>query len=411
MASILQAVIDDPSPGPSVEAEKPVAYATTPFLAPALLAQVQQEYEKQYDGASKGWAFGHKYLDAESVEYANTLAWHGDTTQALRVRDTLFAAKQLIDPVWGGAYQYSTGGIWSEPHFEKLLSIQSQVMRTYAQSYAQWHVPEYQKAAQDVHRYVRNFLTSPDGAFYVSQDADLIEGKHSANYFALNDTKRRALGIPRVDRHLYARENGWMIRSLCALYAATGDQTALQEAQRSARWVIEHRAMPGGGFRHGEQDASGPFLGDTLAMGQAFLALYEVSADRDWLKRAAEAQHFIAANFIVASSPGFVTSKNATDHAYKPHPERDENTQVARLASLLYEYTGDHADHDAAERAMRYLATPEIALAWLSRSGLAVRAAVHASAHPRHDHRLQKGSCREGSLRLGAGREPRLPQT
>lgn len=54
----------------------------------------------------------------------------------------------------------------------------------------------------------------------MSQDADLIEGQHSANYFALNDAHRRALSVPRVDKHLYARENGWMITALSALYAA-----------------------------------------------------------------------------------------------------------------------------------------------------------------------------------------------
>jgi uncharacterized protein YyaL (SSP411 family) len=365
MTSILQAVIDDPSPGPSVEAEKSITYATTPSLSPALLAQVKQEFAKQYDVAGKGWAFGHKYLDADSVEYATALAQQGDKLQQQRVRETLVAAQKLLDPVWGGSYQYSTGGNWDEPHFEKLLYIQAQTMRTYAQAYGQLHTPEYLEAAQNVHRYVRTFLTSPEGAFYVSQDADLMAGEHSANYFALSDAKRRALGIPRIDKHLYARENGWMIRALCALYAVTGDHAVLEEAERSAHWVIDHRSFQGG-FHHGEHDAAGPYLGDSLAMGQAFLALYEVSADREWLKHAEAARRFLSANFATASNPGFTTSKTSTDHAYKPHPERDENAQLARFANLLYQDTGDIGDQEAAKRAMRYLATPEVALAWLS---------------------------------------------
>ena len=40
MASILQAVIDDPSPGPSVTPEPVVTYATTPFFSQGLLAAV-----------------------------------------------------------------------------------------------------------------------------------------------------------------------------------------------------------------------------------------------------------------------------------------------------------------------------------------------------------------------------------
>ncbi len=366
MASILQAVIDDPSPGPSVEPEKPITYAATPFLDPSLLAEVKKEYEKQYDVSGKGWAFGHKYLDADSVEYASTLAWQGDKLQEQRVRETLQSAEKLIDPVWGGAYQYSTGDNWNEPHFEKLLFIQAQVMRTYAQAYGQFHTPEYLAAAQNVHRYIRTFLTSPEGAFYVSQDADLIAGKHSADYFKLDDAKRRSFGIPRVDKHLYARENGWMIRALCTLYAVTGDTSTLEEAERSARWVILQRSIANGGFSHGDRDAAGPYLGDSLAMGQAFLSLYEATGDSEWLKRAEAARRFIATNFATATGAGFVTSKTSTDHAYKPHPERDENAQLARFANLLSHYTGEKSDQETAKQAMRYLATPEVATAWLS---------------------------------------------
>jgi uncharacterized protein YyaL (SSP411 family) len=103
----------------------------------------------------------------------------------------------------------------------------------------------------------------------------------------------------------------------------------------------------------------------TLAMGQAFLALYEVTGARDWLKRAEAARQFVAGNFALGDA-GFVTSKVPTDRAYKPHPERDENSQFARFANLLYQYTGQQADRDAATHAMRYLATREVAIAWLS---------------------------------------------
>lgn len=366
MASILQAVINDPSPGPSVEPDKPIMYAATPALPPLLLEAIKQEYEKQYDVAGKGWGFGHKYLDADSVEYAEVLASHGDKLQDQRVRETLLAAEKLLDPVWGGAYQYSTGGNWDEPHFEKLLYIQAQEMRTYAQAYGQLRSPEYLEAAENIRRYVLAFLTSPEGAFYVSQDADLIDGEHSADYFKLNNARRRALGIPRIDKHLYARENGWMIRSLCTLYAVTGNAPVLQEAQRSARWVIAHRSIDNGGFSHSDHDAAGPFLGDSLAMGQAFLALYEVTGDREWLQRAEAARQFIVVNFKQKQNAGFVTSKIPTDKAYQPHPERDENAQLARFANLLSYYTGKEGDKETTALAMRFLATREISLQWLS---------------------------------------------
>jgi hypothetical protein len=362
MLSMLEAIVEDPTPGPSVVAEAPIQFATNAAMPAALVATLHKNFNAQYDASATGWGFGHKYLDADSVEYAMLLALRGDKQSEQRVRATLANEQKLIDPVWGGAYQYSVGGDWDEPHYEKLVGIQADVMRTYSYAYAQWDDPAYLAAAHKIQSYVHNFLTSPEGAFYVSQDADLVPGEHSDKYYALDDKGRRRQGVPHVDQHLYARENGWMIQSLCELYAASGDRSALDAALVSAKWVVAHRAIDGGGFRHGDHDAAGPYLGDTLSMGRAFLALYVVTGDRQWLTRAKAAGGFIATQFSLKSEPGFATSKSATDAAYHPHPDRDENAQTARFANLLYQYTGDENSKAVAEHAMRYLATRSIAL-------------------------------------------------
>ena len=89
----------------------------------------------------------------------------------------------------------------------------------------------------------------------------MIDGRHSAAYFKLNDAGRRRLGVPRVDRHIYARENGWAITALAVLSQAVPDPACLAEAERAARWVMAHRALGDGGFRHDETDSAGPYLG------------------------------------------------------------------------------------------------------------------------------------------------------
>jgi uncharacterized protein YyaL (SSP411 family) len=162
---------------------------------------------------------------------------------------------------------------------------------------------------------------------------------------------------------VYARENGWMIAALCDYYAATGDEAALERARRAAAWIVVHRSLPGGGFRHDDADAAGPYLGDTLAMGQALLALYNVTGDREDLKAAQAAARFIAANFAPAGSgKGFVTSKMATDAAYKPHPDRDENIALVRFAAMVAFASGDESFRVTAAEAMRYLAADAVAL-------------------------------------------------
>jgi uncharacterized protein len=150
-------------------------------------------------------------------------------------RETLDAQRKLIDPVWGGVYQYSTDGDWDHPRFEKIMQMQAENLRIYAQAYTVWKDPAYLQAARQIRDYLRNFLTSPDGAFYTSQDADLVPGEHSGEYFALNDNERRRRGIPRVDQQIYARENGWAINALATLYAVTGDTADLKRCDARGR--------------------------------------------------------------------------------------------------------------------------------------------------------------------------------
>jgi uncharacterized protein YyaL (SSP411 family) len=367
MASMLQAIIDDPSPGPSVEKETVLQTAPDASISPALLKRVRGGYEAQYDKPNGGWGFSHKFLDADSVEYAMRLSARGDAVYTRRSSETLRDALALIDPAWGGAYQYSVGGHWSEPHFEKLLSIQTAFVREYSLAYAQTHNEKYLAVAQSVHGYVHRFLTGKTGVFFVSQDADLHDGKENESYFKLDDRGRQAKGIPRIDKHVYARENGWMIAALCEFYAVSGDESALNEARKAKDWIVMHRSLSGGGFRHDDADAGGPYLADTLAMGQAFLALYNVTGDRDDLKAAASAAQFISAHFAPdAAGTGFVTSQTRTNAAYNPHPDRDENVALVRFTSMLALATGDVRYHVTAAEAMRFLASPDVAVRPLS---------------------------------------------
>jgi uncharacterized protein YyaL (SSP411 family) len=238
------------------------------------------------------------------------------------------------------------------------MQVQAQNMRIYARAYAQWKNPEYLKAARDIQRFITTFLTSPDGAFYTSMDADLKPGEHAEGYFKLGDAARRKKGIPRIDKHVYARENGWMIEGLVALHDAASDESALTQAKRAADWIIANRSLPGGGFRHDERDAAGPFLGDSLAMGRAFLALHAATGERIWLDRAQGAAEFIAANFKSPEGAGFVASKAGA--MPPPQAQFDENVELTRFANLLYHYTGKDADREMASVGLRYLATPEI---------------------------------------------------
>jgi hypothetical protein len=46
-----------------------------------------------------------------------------------------------------------------------------------------------------------------------------VPGEHGGEYFQLSDAGRRQRGLPRIDKHIYSRENGWAINALATLYA------------------------------------------------------------------------------------------------------------------------------------------------------------------------------------------------
>jgi uncharacterized protein YyaL (SSP411 family) len=332
-------------------------------LSAALRKELQTKHIAGYDKKEEGWGTYNKFLDWDSVEYAMSRARGGDAEARRMAVGTLNAQLKLIDPVWGGVYQYSTDGDWNHAHFEKIMSMQAENMRIYSLAFEQFNNPLYLKAAKDIASYLNKFLLSPDGAFYTSQDADVVRGEHSGEYFRLNDAERRKRGLPRVDKHIYARENGWAINGLASLYAASGDQNYLNEAIKAAKWILANRSLPGGGFRHDAEDASGPYLGDTLSMSRAFLTLYSVTGDRQWLKNAELGADFIAAHFADKSGKvaGLLTSDPSRALVHKPQPLLDENVSAARFFNLLYHFTGRDNYKKMSSMAMRYLATPQVA--------------------------------------------------
>ncbi len=383
MLALLRTTSEDPD---RVLPDADIAvFSSEGALSEELRAELTRRHAAAQDEALGGLRLNHKFLDADSVEYSLRRAQAGDEAEARRARRTLDAALALLDPVWGGVYQYSHGGIWENPHFEKILSFQRDNLRLYALAYAEWGDPRYLRAAQAIRDYLKNFLLGPEGGFYTSQDADLVRGEHGAAYFSLDDAARRRLGIPRVDRNRYARENGWAIEGLVALHRASGDAEALRMAREAALWVLRHRALdrspfaaarwlasrgtnPAGGFSHGEADAGGPYFGDGLAMGRAFLALYEATAEREWLGRAERTARFLAEGFASPDGAGYLTA--AVGGALAPGRSVDENIAAARFWNRLSHYSGDATYRDRARQAMRLLAAPAVATERITEVGI-----------------------------------------
>ena len=126
MASMLQAFIDDPTPGPSVQEEKPIEFTRETALSADLRKELESKMDGGYDDKEGGWGTVHKFVDWDAVEFCATAPGPAAPTPGAgpaRPAGPSPAGIGLIDPVWGGVYQYSTDGDWVHPHFEKILQL------------------------------------------------------------------------------------------------------------------------------------------------------------------------------------------------------------------------------------------------------------------------------------------------
>jgi len=362
MLSMLEAIIADPSPGPSVWNEPKATPSNQAALASGLRARLEQAFFDLYDPNYGGWGRIHRFVNSPATEYALEQARIGKCEYELMARLTLHNGLRLIDPEWGGVYQYSDRFDWLSPHFEKIMFYQAENLRLYSLAYSRWRDESFLEAANAVFRYLEDFMLDPGGGYYTSQDADLSLEVDGHAFFALGDRQRRALGMPRIDKNIYTRENAWLIRALLDYYNAGGNPAARQRALDATRYIIAERSLPGGGFSHGDSDGAGPYLGDNQAMLQAFVALYQNTGDKRWLKRIASSLEFIETQFRNPQG-GYNSAavEPASDGVFaEPFRQVDEIAALARSANIAYHHIGSETAVQIREHAMRFLAAPEL---------------------------------------------------
>lgn len=375
--ALLDAIVADPLPEQPT-ADEAAAAPPIAGLPDDTRQRLEAHHREAYDVGHGGLKLAQKYLDRDSVEYALRRAAAGDRSEARRARQTLDAAQALIDPVWGGIYQYSTHGDWAHPHYEKIMRSQAGALRLYAASHAQTRNPRDLEAAQAIRDYLLNFLRDPaTGAFHGTQDADAVPGEKADAYFRLGDAARRKLGLPRVDPNLYAQENGQAVEALVALYRASGDADTLRAASATAEWLLANRALADGRYRHGEA-GEGRFLGDSLYAARALLALYEATHDPRWRVAAERSAQAIVRHFS-AEGGGYLTAV-AEGSPLPPPRVTEENIAAARFYAQLAQTTLRREYLDDGRHALRWLAHEDVAFDTLTEPGILLAADDLAAA-------------------------------
>jgi uncharacterized protein YyaL (SSP411 family) len=340
----------------STERTRPTGTLDEQLFSRAMSALVQR-----YDPRAGGFDGAPKFPPTMVLDFLLRQWARTGETQALEMATHTFrrmARGGIHDQVGGGFARYSVDGQWLVPHFEKMLYDNALLIRLGAQLWQATRDVEFRRVTEDTIGWVAREMTSPEGGFYSSLDAD-SEG-HEGRFYVWdagelsallgedaslvkaywgvtpegNFEGRNVLYVPhdpeavaraqgvtepelrtaveRATRILYdAREermrpardekilaswNGLMLRGLAEAARAFGDDELRTLAVRNGEFLFATMVKDGRVRRSFKNGEAriAGFLEDYASVALGAVALYQLTFERVWLDRA----HTLAASVV-----------------------------------------------------------------------------------------------------------------
>jgi uncharacterized protein YyaL (SSP411 family) len=162
----------------------------------SLLEAATSAIEASFDPVNGGWGRAPKFPQPMTIEFL--LRRHlatGDARPLAIARRSLEAMADggIHDQLGGGFHRYSTDAQWLVPHFEQMLYDNAQLARVYVHAWQVTNDDRYLEVAVGTLDYMIRELTTADGAFAASQDAD-TDGEEGLTFVWTADEVREVLG-------------------------------------------------------------------------------------------------------------------------------------------------------------------------------------------------------------------------
>jgi len=140
-------------------------------LALAGARALAQSYDRVHGGIGGAPKFPNTFVFSLFLRMYTAEA---EQTFGDMVHETLLkmAKGGIYDQLGGGFHRYSVDARWLVPHFEKMLYDNALLARLYLQAGCALNEPAFLRIARETLDYVLREMTSPEGGFYSSQDAD-----------------------------------------------------------------------------------------------------------------------------------------------------------------------------------------------------------------------------------------------
>jgi uncharacterized protein YyaL (SSP411 family) len=167
-------------------------------LDAAIIDNAQRTLMKGFDSVNGGWGTAPKFPQPMVLDFLlQTYTSTGDTATLEMVVKTLvsMAYGGIYDQLGGGFHRYAVDADWVVPHFEKMLYDNAQLARMYLHAWQVTGNPLFRVVVEETLDYILREMTSPQGGFYATQDAD-SEGQEGKFFLWTPEQIREILGGP-----------------------------------------------------------------------------------------------------------------------------------------------------------------------------------------------------------------------
>ena len=158
------------------------AQESSELLTADLLDVAYRGIIKNYDPNNGGFGSAPKFPPAMILEFLLRTFHRTGAEEALQIvmhTCRKMAEGGIYDQLGGGFHRYSTDSKWLVPHFEKMLYDNALLSRLYLHHFQLTQDSDARRTAEGILDYVVREMTSSEGGFYSTQDADSegVEGK------------------------------------------------------------------------------------------------------------------------------------------------------------------------------------------------------------------------------------------
>lgn len=148
-------------------------------------------------------------------------------------------ASPLRDPVDGGFFRYATRADWSEPHYERMLTDNAQLLAVLA-------LAGRAEAASDVARFLLTTLAVPGGIASAQDSESTVDGQRVEGfYYTLDAASRSRLDPPPLDRKVVTGFVGLAMGGLALASRILDRPEWAAEAERLAAAMLDRHRVEG----------------------------------------------------------------------------------------------------------------------------------------------------------------------